>query len=89
MGTPERTGAAPPLELAPTPFTRGSVGWASSGPDGDDDLFVTTDDLPELTGRHTRLGTVVSGLASLERLGPDRHVLRASFVVDPGDESAL
>jgi cyclophilin family peptidyl-prolyl cis-trans isomerase/HEAT repeat protein len=82
IGHTERIGNAPPPELTPTPMERARVGWAASGTDGDDDLFIALDDLPELTGAHTVFGTVVEGLATLETLSPGRHIARASIVLD-------
>lgn len=50
-------------EIGRTPFTAGSVGLASAGPDTEScQFFITHSAAPHLDGRYTRFGEVVSGM---------------------------
>lgn len=50
-------------EIGHTPFTAGSVGLASAGPDTEScQFFITHSATPHLDGRYTRFGEVVSGM---------------------------
>lgn len=50
-------------EIGRTPFTAGSVGLASAGPDTEScQFFITHSATPHLDGRYTRFGEVVSGM---------------------------
>ena len=50
-------------EIGRTPFTAGSVGLASAGPDTEScQFFITHSAAPHLDGRYTRFGKVVSGM---------------------------
>jgi cyclophilin family peptidyl-prolyl cis-trans isomerase len=50
-------------EIGRTPFTSGSVGLASAGPDTEScQFFITHSATPHLDGRYTRFGGVVSGM---------------------------
>lgn len=50
-------------EIGHTPFTAGSVGLASAGPDTEScQFFITHSAAPHLDGRYTRFGEVVSGM---------------------------
>jgi cyclophilin family peptidyl-prolyl cis-trans isomerase/HEAT repeat protein len=50
-------------EIGRTPFTAGSVGLASAGPDTEScQFFITHSAAPHLDGRYTRFGAVVSGM---------------------------
>jgi cyclophilin family peptidyl-prolyl cis-trans isomerase/HEAT repeat protein len=50
-------------EIGRTPFTTGSVGLASAGPDTEScQFFITHSATPHLDGRYTRFGEVISGM---------------------------
>ncbi|MBK8225812.1 MAG: peptidylprolyl isomerase [Flavobacteriales bacterium] len=50
-------------EIGRSPFTAGSVGLASAGPDTEScQFFITHSAAPHLDGRYTRFGEVVSGM---------------------------
>ncbi|HRH38876.1 MAG TPA: peptidylprolyl isomerase, partial [Flavobacteriales bacterium] len=50
-------------EIGHTPFTTGSVGLASAGPDTEScQFFITHSAAPHLDGHYTRFGEVVSGM---------------------------
>jgi len=50
-------------EIGRTPFSAGSVGLASAGPDTEScQFFITHSAAPHLDGRYTRFGAVVSGM---------------------------
>ncbi len=50
-------------EIGRTPFTAGSVGFASAGADTEScQFFITHSAAPHLDGRYTRFGEVVSGM---------------------------
>lgn len=50
-------------EIGRSPFTAGSVGLASAGPDTEScQFFITHSSAPHLDGRYTRFGEVVSGM---------------------------
>jgi cyclophilin family peptidyl-prolyl cis-trans isomerase/HEAT repeat protein len=56
-------------EITRRPFGRGSVGLAHTAPDtGGSQFFVTLSPQPQLDGRYTRFGSVVSGLDVLDRI---------------------
>jgi cyclophilin family peptidyl-prolyl cis-trans isomerase len=56
-------------EIGSKPFTAGSVGLASAGPDTEScQFFITHSAAPHLDGRYTRFGEVVSGMDVVWRL---------------------
>lgn len=56
-------------ELSRTPFERGVIGMASSGPDtAGSQFFITLSRQPQLDGRYTAFGRVVRGEEVLDRL---------------------
>jgi cyclophilin family peptidyl-prolyl cis-trans isomerase len=64
-------------EITLTPYERGSVGMALSGPDtGGSQLFVTLTSQPHLTGRYARFGRVAAGIEVADRLRIGDKILR-------------
>lgn len=58
-------------EITRRPFARGSVGIADAGPDtGGSQFFIALEAQPQLDGRYTRFGSVVSGFEILDRVRP-------------------
>lgn len=56
-----------PCEVSPRTYIRGTVGMALAGKDtGGSQLFVALSPQPHLDGRYTIIGTVVSGMESLD-----------------------
>lgn len=56
-------------EIGRTPFTAGSVGLASAGPDTEScQFFITHSATPHLDGRYTRFGEVVTGMDVVWRI---------------------
>lgn len=64
------SGKSLPFESGVCPFTRGSVGIASTGAGvgGDSQLFVITRDAPHLYGGYAALGKVTKGLDIVDKI---------------------
>ena len=68
-------------ELSRTPFERGVIGMASSGPDtAGSQFFITLSRQPHLDGRYTAFGRVVQGDEVLDRLVQGDRLERVSVV---------
>lgn len=64
------------------PIGRGVVALANSGPNTNGaEFFISLDDAPSLSGRHTVIGKVVEGLAVMDRIG--------STAIEPDQFSSL
>ncbi len=63
-------------EIGRQPFSAGSVGLASAGPDTEScQFFITHAAAPHLDGRYTRFGEVVEGMDVIWRLGVGDRVV--------------
>jgi cyclophilin family peptidyl-prolyl cis-trans isomerase/HEAT repeat protein len=68
-------------ELSRTPFERGIIGMASSGPDtAGSQFFITLSRQPHLDGRYTAFGRVVRGEELLDRLAQGDRLERVVVV---------
>ena len=68
-------------EISRTPFTAGSVGLASSGPDTEScQFFITHSAAPHLDGRYTRFGQVLSGMDVIWELQVGDSMVRVERV---------
>ena len=75
-------------ELTPMPYLRGTVGMALDwGDTGGSQFFITTSPQPQLEGRYTVFGHVISGMDVVDQLEPgDRiQVVRVWDGVTPLD----
>ncbi|HOP06300.1 MAG TPA: peptidylprolyl isomerase [candidate division Zixibacteria bacterium] len=63
-------------EDSPTPYRRGTVGMATSGPDtGGSQWFVTLSPQPHLEAHYTVFGQVISGMDVVEKLLPGDQIV--------------
>ncbi|MFO0397033.1 MAG: peptidylprolyl isomerase [Gemmatimonadota bacterium] len=85
-GDPTGTGSGGPGyairdELSPTPYERGTLGMALSGPDtGGSQWFLTLTWQPHLTGGYTVFGRVTAGWEVLDALRQHDLIVRLSVV---------
>ena len=73
-------------ELSPLPFVRGTVGMALDWADtGGSQFFITLSPQPQLEGRYTAFGTVISGMEVVDQLqrGDVMRVVRVWDGVTP------
>jgi cyclophilin family peptidyl-prolyl cis-trans isomerase len=70
-------------EINMHPFERGSVGmWLSGKDTGGSQFFITLSPQPDLDGRYTCFGRVISGIAVAEHLIAGDRILRIRIVED-------
>ena len=68
-------------ELSRSPYVRGAVGMALSGPDtGGSQFFLTLAPQPHLDGHYTVFGHVTAGLAAMDKLTQGDAILNISSV---------